>query len=177
MEPQGLEVFAVFFEAGARTMPDLHSTEQLLYFVDGEGIVGTASERRLFRPGGMVIIPAEEWHWHGATATSAVCHLSIRPGGPSTWVPEVPSSTGRPTWRAHAQRKERDGELRSGRLGPFDHRRSGSRRDPAAWSVAFARQAAKVSNTELVGVPRSRCSIFRGQAFGGRCVSVQWRDA
>lgn len=89
-QPRGLEVFAVFFEAGARTLPHVHSTDQLLYFVDGEGIVGTVSERRLFRPGSMAIIPAEEWHWHGATPTSAVCHLSIRPGGPSTWSPEVP---------------------------------------------------------------------------------------
>jgi quercetin dioxygenase-like cupin family protein len=89
-EPRGLEVFAVFFDAGARTMPHTHSTDQLLYFLEGEGIVGTTTERRLFREGGMVVIPSAEWHWHGATPTSSVCHLSIRPGGPSTWSPEVP---------------------------------------------------------------------------------------
>jgi quercetin dioxygenase-like cupin family protein len=89
-EAPGLEVLAVFFDAGARTKPHVHSTDQLLYFLDGRGVVGTQAERRLFRPGGMVFIPANEWHWHGATPTSSTCHLSIRPGGPSAWAPEVP---------------------------------------------------------------------------------------
>ena len=89
-DPSGLEVFAVFFDAGARTLPHTHSTDQLLYFLEGEGVVGTEGERRVFRAGGMAMIPAEEWHWHGATPTSSTCHLSIRPGGPSTWAPEVP---------------------------------------------------------------------------------------
>ena len=86
----GLEIFAVFFEAGSRTLPHTHSTDQLLSFLEGEGVVGTQGDRRLYRPGGMAVIPANEWHWHGATPTSAMCHLSIRPGGPSTWAPDVP---------------------------------------------------------------------------------------
>lgn len=85
-----LEVLAVFFDPGARTVPHTHDTGQLLYFLEGEGIVGTEGERRLFRAGGMAYIPAREWHWHGATPTSATCHLSIRPGGPSSWPPDVP---------------------------------------------------------------------------------------
>jgi quercetin dioxygenase-like cupin family protein len=89
-DPPGLEVFAVFFDAGARTLPHTHSTDQLLYFLDGEGIVGTSTERHVYRAGGMAMIPAAEWHWHGATQTSPTCHLSIRPGGPSTWAPDVP---------------------------------------------------------------------------------------
>lgn len=89
-EASGLEIFAVFFDAGARTMPHTHSTDQLLYFLEGEGVVGTLEERRGYRPGGMAVIPANEWHWHGATPTSSTCHLSIRPGGPSVWAPEVP---------------------------------------------------------------------------------------
>jgi quercetin dioxygenase-like cupin family protein len=86
----GLEIFAVFFDAGARTMPHTHSTEQLLAFLEGEGIVGTRDERRLYGPGGLAIIPADTWHWHGATPASSMCHLSIRPGGPSAWAPDVP---------------------------------------------------------------------------------------
>jgi quercetin dioxygenase-like cupin family protein len=89
-ESSGLEIFAVFFDQGARTMPHTHSTEQLLYFLEGEGVVATQSDRRLYQPGGMAVIPANEWHWHGATPTSSTCHLSIRPGGPSVWAPEVP---------------------------------------------------------------------------------------
>jgi quercetin dioxygenase-like cupin family protein len=89
-EASGLEILAVYFEAGARTKPHTHSTDQLLDFLEGEGIVGTQAERRLYRAGGMAFIPANEWHWHGATPTSSTGHLSIRPGGPSVWAPEVP---------------------------------------------------------------------------------------
>jgi quercetin dioxygenase-like cupin family protein len=86
----GLEVFAVFFDPGARTIPHTHSTDQLLYFLEGEGVVGTLGERHRYRPGDTALIVANEWHWHGATPTSSTCHLSIRPGGPSVWAPEVP---------------------------------------------------------------------------------------
>ena len=89
-DPSELEILAVFFEAGARTMPHTHSTDQLLHFLEGEGVVGTQGDRRVYRAGGIAMIPANEWHWHGAVPTSPVCHLSIRPGGPSVWAPEVP---------------------------------------------------------------------------------------
>jgi quercetin dioxygenase-like cupin family protein len=89
-DPEELEILAVFFDAGARTLPHIHRTAQLLYFLDGEGVVGTREARRLYRTGGMAYIPAGEWHWHGATPTLAMGHLSIRPGGPSSWPPEVP---------------------------------------------------------------------------------------
>lgn len=88
-ESADLEILAVYFDAGARTLPHVHSTAQLLYFLDGEGVVGTREMRRLYRAGGMAIIAGGEWHWHGATPTSAMGHLSIRPGGPSTWPPHV----------------------------------------------------------------------------------------
>lgn len=88
-EPTELEIFAVFFDAGARTVPHTHRTAQLLYFLDGEGIVATSDQRRLYRAGGMALIPADEWHWHGATPDRPASHLSLRPGGPSSWPPEV----------------------------------------------------------------------------------------
>lgn len=89
-EAWGLEVFAVFFDAGARTIPHTHSTDQLLHFLEGEGVVATLESRRRYQAGGMAVVPANEWHWHGATSTSSTCHLSIRPGGPSVWAPDVP---------------------------------------------------------------------------------------
>lgn len=85
-----LEILAVFFEAGARTVPHTHETAQLLYFLEGEGVVGTNDGPRLYRRGGMALISAREWHWHGATPSSSTGHLSIRPGGRSTWPPDVP---------------------------------------------------------------------------------------
>lgn len=84
-EAGGLDLVAVFFEAGARTRPHIHTTDQYLYVVQGEGIVATETERRLIRTGDVILIPAGQWHWHGATATSAMCHISARPGGPTNW--------------------------------------------------------------------------------------------
>ncbi len=84
-EAGGLDLVAVFFEPGARTRPHVHATDQYLHVVEGEGVVATEGERRLIRAGDVVVIPAGQWHWHGATATSAMCHVSARPGGPTDW--------------------------------------------------------------------------------------------
>jgi quercetin dioxygenase-like cupin family protein len=89
VEPGELEIFAVYFDAGSRTKPHTHSTEQLLVFLEGEGVVADRTNRTRYGAGGLAVVPAGEWHWHGATADSATCHLSIRPGGPSAWPPEV----------------------------------------------------------------------------------------
>ena len=88
-ETSELEILAVYFDAGSRTKPHVHSTGQLLCFLEGEGIVADREKRRRYGRGGMAVIPAGEWHWHGATPEHATCHLSIRPGGPSAWPPEV----------------------------------------------------------------------------------------
>lgn len=80
-----VDLVAVFFEAGARTRPHVHASDQILYVVEGQGIVATERERRLIRPGDIVIVPAGEWHWHGATDASAMCHLSTRPAGATDW--------------------------------------------------------------------------------------------
>lgn len=85
-----MEILAVFFDPGARTIPHTHATDQLLYFLDGEGVVATRAERRIYRAGEMAVVHADDWHWHGATLSSSTCHLSIRPGGPSVWAPDVP---------------------------------------------------------------------------------------
>jgi quercetin dioxygenase-like cupin family protein len=84
-----LEVLAVYFDAGSRTKPHTHSTDQLLVFLEGEGVVADRGVRRRYRAGGMVVVPAGEWHWHGATPETGTCHLSIRPCGPSAWPPEI----------------------------------------------------------------------------------------
>ena len=84
-EAGGLDVVAVFFDAGARTRPHIHATDQVLQVVLGEGVVATENERRLIRTGDVVVIPAGQWHWHGATATSTMCHISARPGGATNW--------------------------------------------------------------------------------------------
>lgn len=83
--PTMIDMVAVFFDPGARTRPHVHASDQVLHVVEGEGIVATERERRLIRRGDVVIVPAGEWHWHGATRTSPMCHLSTRPAGPTDW--------------------------------------------------------------------------------------------
>ena len=53
-----------------------------LYIVEGEGIVATESEEHRVRAGDVVVVPAGEQHWHGATADSAMAHLAF--GVPGT---------------------------------------------------------------------------------------------
>lgn len=50
----------------------------------------------------------------------------------------------------------------------------GVKTDPVAWSVAFARRAAKTSHTELDGEPQVEM-LDLPSSYGGRCVSVQWK--
>jgi quercetin dioxygenase-like cupin family protein len=76
---------AVFFEAGARTRPHVHSDEQVLYFVEGRGVVATEGETQLAAAGDIVAVPAGTWHWHGATPDAATCHISIKRPGPTNW--------------------------------------------------------------------------------------------
>jgi quercetin dioxygenase-like cupin family protein len=71
-------VFIVHFEPGGRTRPHVHRSGQLLYIADGEGIVATAHERRTVRPGDVVTVEPDEWHWHGGTPTSRMSHVTVQ---------------------------------------------------------------------------------------------------
>jgi quercetin dioxygenase-like cupin family protein len=81
----GPGVFAVHFEAGGRTRPHLHRSGQLLHVAAGEGIVANESERRVVRTGDVITVLPDEWHWHGATPTSPMTHLTVQmPGSEET---------------------------------------------------------------------------------------------
>lgn len=51
----------------------------------------------------------------------------------------------------------------------------GVKTDPVAWSIAFAREAARVAHTDLDGEPDVE-TLDLPSNFGGRCISVQWRE-
>ena len=80
-----IELLVVSFEAGGRTRPHIHAVDQILQIVSGRGIVATGSERRFVEPGDVVLIPAGEWHWHGAAPDSAMTHISIKRYGTTDW--------------------------------------------------------------------------------------------
>src|SRR5258708_11000163 len=82
---QGHEVglTAVFFEAGARTRPHIHSDEQVLYFVEGRGVVATESETQHTAVGDIVAPPAGAGGPRGPRPGEAPRPLSIKHSGPT----------------------------------------------------------------------------------------------
>lgn len=74
----GPAVFAVHFEAGSRTKPHVHRSGQVLYVTRGEGIVADRSGRHTVRPGDVVTVGRDEWHWHGGTPESPMTHFTVQ---------------------------------------------------------------------------------------------------
>ena len=69
----------VTFEPGARSAWHTHPVGQRLLVTAGCGWVqcwgGAKTE---IRPGDVVVCPAGEKHWHGATSTTGVSHIAIQ---------------------------------------------------------------------------------------------------
>ncbi|GLY40109.1 cupin [Amycolatopsis sp. NBRC 101858] len=76
--PSRTRVDRVQFAPGARTRWHRHPLGQVLVVTDGTGYVQRrGGPAQLVRPGDTVRVAAGEWHWHGATDTSAMTHLAI----------------------------------------------------------------------------------------------------
>ncbi len=76
-QTEQLRVLYVHFEPGGANLLHTHTFDQVLYIVEGEGIVATETEEYRVRPGDIVVVPAGEQHWHGATPETAMAHLAI----------------------------------------------------------------------------------------------------
>jgi quercetin dioxygenase-like cupin family protein len=70
-------VNVVNFGKGVRLKFHAHGSEQLLIVTGGKGIVATEEEERVVIPGDVILIPAGEKHWHGATEDSEFSHVYI----------------------------------------------------------------------------------------------------
>jgi quercetin dioxygenase-like cupin family protein len=84
-DESGIEALSVWFPAGGRTNCHTHAVDQLLLVTEGEIAVGIGAERKLLRVGEMIVIPADVWHWHGATPYVDASHLSIKAPSASDW--------------------------------------------------------------------------------------------
>jgi quercetin dioxygenase-like cupin family protein len=84
-EPDGTTAGVVRFEDGSRTNWHIHPGEQVLYILEGEGRVGTATEEQQVGPGDIVVLPARQRHWHGAAAGKHMTHLAVSLGGAPEW--------------------------------------------------------------------------------------------
>ena len=79
-----LRVTAVTFRDGARNKPHRHSTDQVLVVTHGQGIVATGEQEFHVGPGDVILVPAEELHWHGGKPGETFTHLSILTPGEMT---------------------------------------------------------------------------------------------
>ncbi|MDB5582480.1 MAG: cupin [Bradyrhizobium sp.] len=77
--PARLASNRVAFEPGARTNWHTHPLGQTLYVLSGVGRFQTKGGPILeIRPGDVVWIPAGEKHWHGASPTNGMVHVSMQ---------------------------------------------------------------------------------------------------
>ena len=84
-----LNALGVLFEPGARTDWHTHPDGQVLYIVSGAGKVQNENgETVRVSAGDVIYAPAGEKHWHGATESSYLMHLSLTTGGATRWLPE-----------------------------------------------------------------------------------------
>jgi quercetin dioxygenase-like cupin family protein len=67
----------VNFGKGVRNKFHSHDHEQILIVTTGEGIIATEKEEKMITVGDIVLIPAGEKHWHGATADSEFAHIFV----------------------------------------------------------------------------------------------------
>jgi quercetin dioxygenase-like cupin family protein len=85
----GADWRVVTFEPRARTAWHTHPKGQILIVTAGSGRVqregGPIEE---IRPGDVVLIPAGEKHWHGASPTVAMTHVAINEA-PTHWMDKV----------------------------------------------------------------------------------------
>ncbi len=74
----------VIFAPGARNRSHTHTCDQVLIVTAGRGLVVTDTERVTVEVGDIVVVPAGEKHWHGATEDSTFSHLFILAAGEKT---------------------------------------------------------------------------------------------
>jgi quercetin dioxygenase-like cupin family protein len=84
----GVRVNLVMFEPGARTWWHKHEAGQVIYVTAGRGAIHhETSGSAIIEPGDVIVVPAGEWHWHGAAPDTFLLHLTINPGneGSTGW--------------------------------------------------------------------------------------------
>lgn len=73
----GFGVGAVHFAPGAHTAWHSHAAGQVLHCLEGVGLVVTADEVIVLRPGVTVWTPPNQRHWHAAASDRFMTHLAM----------------------------------------------------------------------------------------------------
>lgn len=74
----------VKFDAGSRNKFHKHSGDQILLVTEGTGKVVNDHETLTVTEGDVVLIPAQENHWHGAPDSTSMAHITITVAGSQT---------------------------------------------------------------------------------------------
>ena len=73
-----MAIASVTFEPGARTAWHSHPLGQTLVVTEGTGWVqGWGGKVQEIKAGDVVHTPSNQKHWHGATATTRMTHISV----------------------------------------------------------------------------------------------------
>ncbi len=72
-----LQIVNVKFTKGARNKFHTHTEKQILFIIEGKGVIADRQKEYALAPGMAVVIPAGEEHWHGAVKGSNFAHLSM----------------------------------------------------------------------------------------------------
>ena len=74
----------VAFDAGSRNKFHKHSGDQILIVTEGTGIVANDTESLTVTEGDVIVIPAGENHWHGASDATSIAHITVTLKGTET---------------------------------------------------------------------------------------------
>jgi quercetin dioxygenase-like cupin family protein len=91
-----LEVRAVFFGRGVRSRWHRHPYPQIVFVLSGVGLLGIDNAEQRLRPGEVITLPAQIWHWHGASVNTEMHMLSIMHPGPIQWHESIGDTTSWP---------------------------------------------------------------------------------
>jgi quercetin dioxygenase-like cupin family protein len=72
----------LYFDAGARSRPHTHDTDQIVIFTEGPGMIAVdGGADQLIDAGVWVRLPAGVPHMHGAPDSGPAAHISLMPNG------------------------------------------------------------------------------------------------
>jgi quercetin dioxygenase-like cupin family protein len=82
-----LRLSIVNFGKGVRNKFHMHDSDQVLIIIAGKGIVANEKVEKVVTVGEIVLFPAGEKHWHGATKDSEFSHIVVtKVGGKTTQI-------------------------------------------------------------------------------------------
>ena len=91
-----LEARVVFFGRGVHSRWHRHPYPQIVFVLSGVGLLGIENVEQQLRPGEVITLPAQIWHWHGASVHTEMHMLSIMHPGPIQWHESLGDTTSWP---------------------------------------------------------------------------------